>query len=419
MFIKYEIEKTSKKSLYDFLNTFLFKENIKESRYYNVFLYIYFKLKSSYFKRHKSKRKMKFFFVLFSIDYISINKNTMINVKEFFYYIRNRLNIINFFNRANMAEFIFLLLLTHTKNYTSNSILKIKKNKRQRKFMNIFFQAVHLFEYARNDDQFDFLYMKAFFKNVYDHFKFLHYQYLLPLRARSHNVRPRTHALMRYLRTTTPLLQYFCQRGLRYSVPGIGDLVRKDPKWVQTFILTFEENVKVKFKIRKFRELFRCRLAVFINRNDKFKFFNDLDYPIWEHFSNYVKSRDKDNRMSLLRYKRNKVKLKTNNQQVQLNIKPNLLVKLKNVQIEFQNVKEVETYECLTDVYETEKEYIDNFSKNYFEVEDDFSEIFSKNYKIEQEVTFTDLVDREKLFNEREETLSTLGYASYDIPLQK
>lgn len=419
MFIKYEVEKASKKSLYDFLNTFLFKENIKESRYYNVFLYIYFKLKSSYFKRHKSKRKMKFFFVLFSIDYISINKNTMINVKEFFYYIRNRLNIINFFNRANMAEFIFLLLLTHTKNYTSNSILKIKKNKRQRKFMNIFFQAVHLFEYARNDDQFDFLYMKAFFKNVYDHFKFLHYQYLLPLKYRSHNVRPRTDALMRYLRTTTPLLQYFCQRGLRYSVPDIGDLVRKDPNWVQTFLLTFQENVKVKLKMRKFRELFRCRIAVFMNRNDKFKFFNDLDYPIWEHFSNYAKAKNIDNRMCLLRYKRNKYKFKTKTQKVQLNVKPVFLIKSDTVQGKFQNVKNVDTYECLTDVYDTEKEYIIKFSKQYFPVEDEFLGILDRNYKIEQEVSLTDLVDQEKLLNDREETLGTLGYASYDVPLDK
>jgi len=81
---------------------------------------------------------MNFFFVLFSIDYMSINKNQMINVKEFYEYIRNRLNIINFFNRANMAEFMYMLLITQTKNYNSKALLQLKKNKRKKKILPFF-----------------------------------------------------------------------------------------------------------------------------------------------------------------------------------------------------------------------------------------------------------------------------------------
>lgn len=283
--------------------------------------------------------------------------------------------------------------------------------------MPLLFEAVHLFEYARNDDQFDFLYMKAFFKNVYDHFKFLRYQYLLPIKSR--NIRPRTHGLMRYLRSTEQLLSYFVQRGLRYSVMGVGDLVKRDLRqWVRTFLLVYYENLKVKLKIRKFRELFRCRVAIFMNRNNKFKMFKDIDFPVWEHLSTYIKASDFYNRKWLLRYKRNRAVLKKESERVQLNIKYKMLVKLDSGKY-FQNINAVETHDCLTDVYETETEYISKFSKEYYAVEDEFLEVFQKNYKLDQEYNLTDLVDEEKLLNDREETLGTIGYDYYDIPLNK
>jgi len=270
-----------------------------------------------------------------------------------------------------------------------------------------------MFEYAKKNNEFDFLYMKAFFKNVYDHFKFLHYQYLLPVRSR--NVRPRTESLMRYLKGITPILKYFTQSRIRYSVPEIGDLVRSDPKWIKTFLLTYHENLKVRLKIGKFRELFRCRLAFFINRNDKFKIFDDVDYPLWEHLSTYVKSVDLNNRKWLLRYKRNKKKLKFTEQKIQLNVKN--LISFNKINLK-KNIVSIFTYDCVEDVYEVEKDFIYNFSKTYYEIEEEFQDVLKKNYKVDQELKLTNIVDQEELFIEREETLSTIGYDYYNVPLK-
>lgn len=412
MFIKKNIELIHKTVLYDFLNNFLFQVNKKEDTYFRTILYIYFTFKTRFYKRYSSIKILNFYFTLFSIEFCLLNPTKLLYLNEFVEFLRNRLNILAYFNRANITDLMYMFLISYTPRFIADNYFEYKRNKRKKSMLYpIYFTALNSVERAKNNSQFDYLYLREVFKHIHDHFEYMRMQYNID--HYSHNRKAKTDELLIFYKKISQMLKYFTKSELRESLYDVGDLVKTDPRVWETFLRVYHQNLQGVLDEANYRRTFRITISKFFNL-DKYNFdiFEDLDYPLWKDLSQNIQAWD----LLKLKTKINLRKYLTNtNMNIykicynKKNINNFINIKNKNFNNDYIQCNKIDSDEVLNVIYETEEEYIAQFNKDFIELNEDELCLVDTPYIYKKSVNILSVIKNESSLKDRDETLAAPG----------
>lgn len=387
MFVQKDIEETSKKNLYDFLSTFLFMENKKEDKFYKVFLYIYFKIKKRFCKRYKSIKLAKFYFTLISIEYTYINPTHILNVVNFYSYLKKKLSIISIMNYANVNELILMFVNSYSFRFLLNNGYEIRYPITRyvgSSYLATYAYYLVKFEECNSTGLFDFLKYKEGFKQLYFRFKILINQFIT--NSKAYHRRMKTMEYLDYLEKVSEIMFCFMHDDLRETHFNIGQNIKKDPLWRETFYNHNQKTKELLLTMYYARTILKRTISKYLNTDGKkFKLFQDYDTPFWKLLTNYMNWSDISN-FETRRYIQSQSSLIenfTNKQNFQIFnglgdssklLKEDFYKFSKSVD---KNILCFENITLMEDVYKFEKEYIQEFEKQSHLVD---SFVFSTRY---------------------------------------
>jgi hypothetical protein len=315
MYIQKSIEKFHYKALYDFLNTFLFQVNKKNTEFEDYFVLLYFQLKSEFLVKFGSIKVLNFYFTLFSIEYSYINPLNISCYETFEIHLRERLSMIIFMNTATITDFFYMLLVMYTPRFiTANFYDEMIKDQRVRRTKQLFLPAqvkiidelersitagsksigigpdTRFSEYHSFQSdylKFNILLMKDVSLHLLTHFEALENQYLEGIYPTSRKLC--TTELLTFYSQVKYFLEYFVQDELRETNYNVRDLVQSYPRYLHSFIEVQKEDLKVRQFIDKFFVLFKTNMCWFINNEKEFSLFTDTDNPFWVYMSEELK----------------------------------------------------------------------------------------------------------------------------------